>query len=71
MKALIEHPTPRTLTKVYLVQHGLRYHFEGPLRFPGGITANVRTVWQIEGQPDLYPARFITLKPLRRLRAGP
>lgn len=70
MTALIEHPTPQTLVRAYAVLHRLRYHFEGPMRCPGGDTANVRTVWQIDARPGLHPARFITLKPLRKPRAG-
>jgi hypothetical protein len=70
MTALIAHPSPQTLVRAYAVLHGLRYHFEGPMRCPGGDTANVRTVWQIDARSGLHPARFITLKPLRKLRVG-
>ena len=71
MTALVGHPTPETLTRTYRVPYGLRYHFEGPLRCPGGTSAQVRTVWQVDERPGLRPARFITLKPLPKSRRGP
>ena len=70
MTALIEHPTPQTLVRAHAVFQGLRYHFEGPMRCPGGISAQVRTVWQVHARPGLHPARFITPKPLRKPRVG-
>lgn len=71
MAALVRHPTDATLTKAYPVPHGLRYHFEGPMPCPDGTHANLRTVWQVDGPPGLHPARFITLKPLPKLRRIP
>ncbi|GJD96498.1 DUF6883 domain-containing protein [Methylobacterium iners] len=67
MAALADHPRPERLTKASAVPFGLRYHFEGPLLCPDGTFAHVRTVWQIDDKPGLSPARFITLKPLRKL----
>lgn len=67
MAALADHRRPERLTKESAVPFGRRYHFEGPLLCPNGTSANIRTVWQIDDQPGLHPARFITLKPLRKL----
>lgn len=71
MTALVGHPTPFTLTKAYPVPYGLRYHFEGPMLCPDGTAANMRTVWQVDDRPGLHPARFITLKPLRKTPRDP
>ncbi|MEH3117084.1 MAG: hypothetical protein PGN25_05600 [Methylorubrum populi] len=70
MAALAQHPAPERLTRAVPVPFGLRYHFEGLLLCPGGRLANVRTVWQMDSEPGLHAARFITLKPLPRLRLG-
>lgn len=67
MAALADHPRPERLTRASTVPFGLRYHFEGPLICPDGASANIRTAWQIDDKPSLHPARFITLKPLRKL----
>ena len=71
MTTLVGHPTPSTLTRAYPMPYGLRYHFEGPMLCPDGTAANIRTVWQVDDQPGLHPARFITVKPLRKVPRDP
>ncbi len=71
MTALVGHPTASALTRAYPAPYGLRDHFEGPMRCPGGTRANIRTVWQVDDRPGLHPARFITLKPLRKVLRDP
>ncbi|GAB6842064.1 hypothetical protein HNR00_003948 [Methylorubrum rhodinum] len=66
-QALLLHPTLGDLTRSVVLPFGRRLHFDAPLPCPGGASANVRTVWQVDRDAAAGIARFITLKPLPKL----
>lgn len=58
---------PDHLATAYAAPRGLKLHFEGSLFSPGGGRPNVRIVWQVDADTDGRVARFITMKPLKRV----
>lgn len=62
--ALLAHGRSNPAAAVSSGPFGVKYHVDGPLWSPMGVSANIRTVWNID--PGQTAPRLVTLKPLKK-----
>lgn len=69
-RALHAHASLKNFRNFVPAPGAFKMYFEGELDTPTLPGPNVRTVWQVDDDDATRTARFVTLKPLRRLPTG-